>query len=263
MRNKVRPKSIFGRYSSALFIFVASAESFAQTSGYATRPRAVVPFVGCVSEGMSGHVDAPSGDPLRLALLSRDAARLAYFVVEPGLATLAPRGWHCVNIYGSSGADVLITPQLMDVNTAVETIQNKHSDGPAVALTYSSGFTSGREEVASVVSRVFPAHRSLIRNAAANNETKPVFPGPFATDRLKYISQESLEFVTPAGKMGIGTLLAPLHPASQPISGVQILVRNRGDCCDLISLSIRLPSADSDLVPLLIRQEQRESKKHR
>jgi hypothetical protein len=229
-------------------------------------PSSVVPFIGCESEGMSGHVDAPSGKPLRLRISQKNAARLAYYSVLPGLSALAPRGWHCIDIYGSNGADLLITPQLMDANAAVEALQGRKLDGPAVVLTFSNGFSSGREEVASVVSRVFPAHLRLVRDAARNAEIDvpvPAYLGPFPGDRLRYRSSESLAFTTPAGRQGIGTLLAPLQPSTQSIYGVQILVKDRGDCCDLLSLSVRLPSNYSDVVPILQREVQRESDKYR
>jgi hypothetical protein len=151
----------------------------------------------------------------------------------------------------------------LDAKAAVKAFQNRGLDSPAVILTFSNGFSSGRDEVSSVVSRVFPAHRRIVIDAAADDEMKPQFPGPFPADRLHYLSRESLEFVTPAGQEGLGTLLAPLVPAAQPIEGVQVLVRDRGDCCDLVSLSVRLAPHDADLVPIIMREVQHESKKDR
>ena len=68
-----------------------------------------VPFVGCPAEGMSGPEPAPATPPADAFIPTPDAGQLALYAAA-GLHVLAPRGWHCVEIYGSGGAFLLVTP---------------------------------------------------------------------------------------------------------------------------------------------------------
>ncbi len=211
---------------------------------------------------MSGHVKAPPPATKRLALSTEIAERLAYYSVQPDLAVLAPRGWHCINIYGSNGADLIVSPRLLTPSAAVRVLRSKSLAGPAVVLAFSNGFTSGRDEVATVVSRAFPAHKKLVDEAADEyDRPHPAPQTPFATDRLHYLSPELVEFETPQGETGLGNLLAPLRSDDAlPISGAHILVPDRGDCCDLVSVSARLAAADSSLATFITRQAERDAK---
>jgi hypothetical protein len=61
----------------------------------------MVPFVGCISGGQADLLAAPTGTTKAL-LISPDAAQaLAYYQCALDIGVLAPRGWHCLGIYGS------------------------------------------------------------------------------------------------------------------------------------------------------------------
>ena len=162
--------------------------------------------------------------------------------------TLAPRGWHCFNVYGSDGAFLAVTPEAMGYDAIVAILRSTGFEGRAVIHNYTLGFTSGRDEIAPVIQRVFPAHMKFARNAAANNdEPPPHYVGPYPEDRLRYLSNEAVEFETPAHREGIGTLQSHLRPDDGEIVGAHLLVLDRGDCCDLVSVAVRLPATDRAL----------------
>ena len=76
-------------------------------SSTARRGQAVV---ACPSDGMLGPVAAPAA-PTRPG---KAPAGLALYVIPRDLSVLAPRGWHCVGLYGSSGSFLIVTPEPHD-----------------------------------------------------------------------------------------------------------------------------------------------------
>jgi len=207
---------------------------------------------------MSGPVEAPKGKFKRILGEPGADSTLAYYSSGEGVGALAPRGWHCFNVYGSDGAFLVVTPEAMDDKAIVATISSGFK-GQAVIYNYTNGFTSGRDEIEPVVQHIFPAHMKLARNAAANNDQPPPhYVGPYPQDRLRYLSSEAVEFETPPHRDGIGTLQSHLRPDDEEIVGVHLLVRDRGDCCDLVSVAVRLPAADRKLASAIIRQVERD-----
>src|SRR5689334_20720696 len=103
-----------------------------------------VPFVGCPSDGQTGPISAPQpiGTP---KLPARAAAKLAFCATDHA-SVLAPRGWHCIGLYGSSGQTLIVTP---DRHQAEEFFASEPVSihGPAVQMTVSEGGTSGRLSV--------------------------------------------------------------------------------------------------------------------
>ena len=148
----------------------------------------------------------------------------------------------------------------MDDEAIVATLRSTGFKGRAVIYNYTNGFTSGREEVAEVILRVFPAHMKFARDAAAvvDDRPRPHFLGPYPQDRLRYLSGEAVEFETPAHREGIGTLQSHLRPDDQGFLGAHLLVRDRGDCCDLVSIAVRLPSTDRTLASTIIQPVERD-----
>src|SRR5581483_10908295 len=68
-----------------------------------------IPVVGCESDGQQGPVEAPSGQD-RAMSVSKDAAqRVAYYKAEEGVGVVAPAGWHCFGVYGSSGSSLYVS----------------------------------------------------------------------------------------------------------------------------------------------------------
>lgn len=217
-----------------------------------------VPFVGCASDGQVGPRKAPHGKtksvPLPLAL----ANQLAYYQAEDGSGVLAPRGWHCFSTYGSSGSSLFVAPQTID-SKLVFLEKWKGFSGPVVQISDSLGGTSGRFEVASIIARVFPAHKAFVANVVAEGiQTAADFPSvPYPKDKLRYRSKEVVEYETPPQTDGLGTR-SRLQKSNKAITGVEILSGPNVQL-DLVSLFVRLPQVSEDLTRAIVQQTEREA----
>jgi len=203
-----------------------------------------------------GPLKAPTGATKAFAISNLASRRLAYYKAESGPGVLAPRGWHCFGTYGSSGSSVYVTP--VPIHPGIFFSDEwKGLTGNAIQLSVSYGGTSGRFEVARIISRVFPKHMDFVKNVIAEGiETANDFPaGPFPGDTLNYKSNDIVEFQTPANGSGLGTE-SRLLKNDHPIEGVAILV---GEDTDLIQAAIRIPTKDIDLVPLIVHQVEHEA----
>jgi hypothetical protein len=189
---------------------------------------------------------------------ARTAKRLAYYQAENPPGVLAPRGWYCFGLYGSSGSDLYVTPQPIKWD----------SDGPSsttwagitrpvVQASFTYGGTSGRFEVAKVIARVFPARKAFVENVLKEGmEPASDFPfGPYPKDKLILQNDQIVEYQTPAHSEGLGTV-SWLRANGYPISGVAIL---QGAEPDLVSLRVRLPSDMNDLTSSIIQQFERDN----
>ncbi len=195
-----------------------------------------VPFVGCAADGALGPREPPRKHAGAPPVGSQAAGRLAYYATDD-LGVLAPRGWHCLGLYGSSGLTLLVTPQS---HPASELLGPRFKlSGPAVALSYSYGGTSGRFAVAQVAARLFPAASPFVQKVAAEGVAGAA-PRPPATNPravLRRVDSTAVEFVTPANRDGIGTS-GLLAAETEPIAGAAILLT--GDAPDLVKLDVRL-----------------------
>lgn len=231
-------------------------EIFSQTTP--ATPTAVnqVPFVGCASDGQTGPRAAPTGKSKVVAISPAAALRLAYYKAQYGPGVLAPRGWHCFSTYGSNGNNLFISPDPID-SKLLFSDDWKGFSGPAIQISYSSGGTSGRFEVAKVIARVFPAYKQFAQNVIAEGiEPASDFPsGPYATDKLTRRAKNIVEFDTLANSAGLGTD-SRLLPNASPIDGVAIIT---GADTDLIQLSARVSAKDRDLIPLIVKQVESEA----
>ena len=82
------------------------------------------------------------------------------------------------------------------------------------------------------------------------------FPfGPYPSDKLTYRGKSVVEFETPANAEGLGTD-SRLQMNASLVNGVAILA---GKDTDLIQLSARLSGHDRDLVPVIVKQVEREA----
>ncbi len=214
---------------------------------FAAEAAQIVPFVGCPSDGQQGPVAAPKGQPKALDIEPAAAKGLAWYQARYGAGALAPRGWKCFSLYGSSGTTLAIAPsgKLDDSSQPIA--------GPAVVLTDDDGGTSGRFDVAKIAARVFADKaKAFVDSVIAEGvEPKENFPaGPYPSDKLIYKTPTLVEFSTPAGKDGLGTA-DRLAKGALPVIGLAKLV-GQADGPDLDLLSVRLPASQADLAPAIV-----------
>lgn len=208
-----------------------------------------VPFVGCASDGQLGPVAAPKGEAKSVAIGAAAASRLAYYQAQNSFGVLAPRGWTCFYLYGSSGASLIVAPsgKLDDFDLRLA--------GPAVVMSVDSGGTSGRFLVAKYSARLFPREeQAFIAGVIAEGiEPKANFPfGPYPKDKTTYKNARLLEFETPANADGLGTS-DRLQKSAQPIVGMATLKGSAGEP-DFFLLTVRLPVDQAGLAPAIVGQ---------
>jgi hypothetical protein len=127
----------------------------------------------------------------------------------------------------------------------------------AIIISLTNADTSGRFEVARVVAHVFPGHSEFVKKIIMEGiEPSSEFPfGPYPDDKLRYRSNEMVEFETPGASVGLGS--GPfLRKDPPPIRGVVALL---GDESSLLHLSLRLPAVDAPLADAIIQQAEREA----
>jgi hypothetical protein len=212
-----------------------------------------VPFVGCAADGQMGPEAAPSAGIVTPAVPMPAAPRLAYYASKY-FHLLAPRGWHCFALYGSSGTVLFVTPE--QHGTDLFDWKNKIR-GPVVELSYTLGGTSGRFQVAQTAARIFPIAKSFIEdviNEGLEPKTDFVF-GPYPADIIARRSQTVVEYFTPEGSDGLGTSDGRIVKGDLPIHGITIL--RPQDDMDLVMLAVRLPSDFQDLSSAIIAEVER------
>jgi hypothetical protein len=210
-----------------------------------------VPFVGCASDGQTGPQEAPSGTTISVSISLEAADQLAYYTSGQEVGVLAPRGWYCFGTYGSGGDTLFVSPQ--SINTAsLFSAERRGFSGPAIEISYSSGGTSGRFEVAEVIARVFPAYKPFVTRIVEEfGQPASSFPfGPYPKDILTYKGKTVVEYKTPAQTEGLGTH-SSLKKNDSPIYGAAILI---GQTPDLLLLSVRLPPDLAGLTSAIVRQ---------
>jgi hypothetical protein len=210
-----------------------------------------VPFVGCESDGQMGSLKAPHGQSKSVVLPADMAKKLAYYKAENGIGILAPLGWHCFGTYGSDGSTLYVSPEPINTVDVLSSSWKGFAD-EVIQSSISNGDTSGRFQVAAVIARIFPVHRSFVRDVETEGiESESSFPsGPYPKDKLTYRSQEVVEFETPSNVEGLGTH-SRLQKNNNPISGVAILY---GPELNLLQVSLRLSGTMNDLSKVIIQQ---------
>ena len=197
---------------------------------------------------MSGPVPAPVTPPMRSRIPEVYGSRLALYAAE-GMNVLAPRGWHCIELYGSGGAFLLVTPR--DYTLATLPDANRLT-GPVVELSLLSGENSGRDQVAEVFSRLFPFKREFIRGVAENYDTPPHYAhGPFPGDRTVRRSAAEVDYTTPPHRDGMGTYESRLRPNADPIVGTATLAQVQG-VDSVVLLNVRLPRRQRALSQVIL-----------
>jgi hypothetical protein len=200
---------------------------------------AAVPFVGCASDGQMGPLRAPRAGPAPHVAPAL-AGRLAFYR-SSALGVLAPRGWHCIGLYGSNGAILIVTPAAY---RAEDFFSNRAAPrGPAIQLTQSDGGTSGRFDVAALIARLFPAHIAFARRVAAEGIGDPLPTGPYPSDRLDRRSAREVRYLTPGGRRGLGTENR-FARGTEPVRGLVLLLGDEADDePSALKLDVRLPDA--------------------
>ena len=203
-----------------------------------------VPTVTCPSDGQQGPQPAPEPRGSVVDLPGEVAANLALYIAAEGLGVLAPRGWNCLELSGSNGTILIVTPER-------HTLEDAHDlRGPAVQISHSFGGTSGRFAVAEAIARLFPEQMDFANEVFAEGIVDPpVPPGPFPDDELQRLNANAVRFTTPAARPGLGTA-SLLIPDSDPIHGLVVLVGSEEP--DLVQVNVRLPARQSDLVPFIL-----------
>lgn len=253
--------SLLGVGSVILLALAACAQFWPSTQAIAAaaspqKPGAHVPFVGCRADGQVGPVNAPNGESRVLPIAAEAAERLAYYKLEEGFGVLAPRGWYCFGVYGSSGYALYVSPQQINTDNLLSTTWSGFT-GPVIEIAGENGDTSGRFGVARTIAHVFPTHRAFVEKVIEEG-TEPAssFPfGPYPKDKLIYRSKEMVEYQTPANTDGLGTN-SRLKKDANPISGVAILM---GETPDLLLLSVRLSPNLADLTSTIVQQVERDA----
>jgi len=244
------------QFASLTILTIAALSLSAQTTKN-TVPLVTVPFIACPSDGQLGPQPAPTPQSRPLALAPSTALQLAYYQAAEGQGVLAPLGWHCLQLIGSDGDFLYVTPSVI---TAEEMYKPswKGFTGPAIQLSFSIGDTSGRFEVATVIARVFPKYKSFVTNVIKEQiEPASDFPlGPWPHDRLRYLNDHAVEFTTPAHTAGLGTSSRLLRNA-HPISGVAIFFP--GSDNNLMQLCVRLPPTLVSLASIITHQVELDS----
>ena len=211
-------------------------------------PAATVPMVGCPADGQLGPKPAPKNGSKQMALDARTASALAYYR-SADIGVLGPRGWHCLELYGSNGTSIYVSPEAMDAKT-VFMGKFQGFSGDAIQINVNLGETSGRFDAAKLIARLFPQDRVFVDKVIAEKlvpASQFVF-GPYPTDRLVRKSEAMVEYETPAGKKGLGTD-SWLLPNASPIAGMVFL----GEDDSVLSLSVRLPP-EGHLTQAIIRR---------
>lgn len=211
----------------------------------------VVPFVGCAADGQTGPAEAPVGTGKLVQIDEEIARKLAYYKATFGPGILAPRGWHCFNVYGSSASLTFVAPEAIPENQMLMD-DWKGFKGSAVQISEVYGGSSGRFNVARVMARVFPKYKAFVQRVVDEGlEPADSFPsGPFPEDHLLYKNDRIVEYTTPANTKGLGTM-SRLKGNDRPIVGAAMLVH---DDPDMRNVSIRLPPELANLSPYIIQQ---------
>lgn len=234
------------RFALALALLVAA------TPAEAREKLVYVPFVGCPADGQTGYIPPPKSGQSP-SLPARLARQLAYYGYDNGPTVLAPRGWHCVGLYGSSGSSLIVTPERHKADEFFHSERPADVRGPAIQVSISYGGTSGRDEVAQGIARLFPAHRDFLRKVIKlDREIGYALDLPKArrTDVIRRRTATFVRFTTPAKYEGEGTH-SRLLAGNLPIDGIRQLFDFQ-DGPDLLGVDVRLPASQAHLLePIL------------
>lgn len=205
-----------------------------------------VPVVVCPVDGQVGQ-QTPNKEPrsIRTTIPEGQASHLVYYRGLQGhenVHVLAPRGWRCIGLYGSSGDTAFIVPP------NVNPLQKDRFRGPAIEVRFRHGGTSGRTSVADTAGPLFPVAGQFIDEVEANfPSTEKYRRTPWPNEQVTRISERLLTFFDPPSVTGTGSQ-GRLAPSRLPIQGVVAFTEES----NLWSLAVRLDEVDAALGPTIL-----------
>jgi hypothetical protein len=221
------------------------------------KPLVRVPLVGCPSYGPTGLMSVAKDADKAVQISASAAAKLAYYKSEWNPGVLAPRGWKCIGMSGTTGVVLVVLPQDLKTNDLLS-LARRDIVGPAVQVRQSDKNRFSREWIAKVCAKVFPKYKTFTKSLIKEMDLLPAsdFPfGPFPSDKLIYKSDRTVEYRTPPNLKGLGTM-DRVKAYTRPIQGVAIL---KGQPDTLMFLAARLPADMDELAPSIIQQAEREN----
>lgn len=208
----------------------------------------ITQFQGCPADGQTGPVAAPTVLPTPFALAAPLPAGLTLYASQD-LAAVGPVGWHCLQLYGSSGTFLMLRPEAFPQSdrAALEA----QTGGPGIQVSSTFGTTSGRFDVARTVARAFPNYQAYVQSVIQEGiEPASHFPsGPYPDDQITREGDRDVAFTTPPHTTGFGTE-SRLIANNSPIQGLLHLTTAH----DLMALQVRLPPSQSHLTQTVIEQ---------
>jgi hypothetical protein len=161
---------------------------------------------------------------------------------------LAPRGWHCFEVYGSDGQWLFVAPE--QLRSEQLDVDRPGFRGPVVMFGYSFGGTSGRDTVVGRIARYFPRYRSFIGHVREMGLLFDEPPsGPYPGDRILSRTATRIRLLTPAGTRGQGSVEF-LAPSRLPTESLVML--EPGDEMSAATVSVRLPRGQAALAPFIL-----------
>jgi hypothetical protein len=234
--------------AAAILLLTASAEAGGVT----------VPFVGCPTDSLTAPFAAPKGNPVSVSLDAKPASRLAFYKSQIDQGIIGPRGWHCLSFKAASGWVTIVMPHEPSPPTMLRYPAFHPIKGPAIQITHLDGLSAGRLDIAKLSARYFPQHEFFVKFVIAT-KVKPAseFPqGPYAGDKLINHRQDIVEYLTPAGKEGLGTAYR-LVPGDLPIQSFAATVGPDEELHGFV-MGVRLPKSDNDLAPAILAWAERQ-----
>lgn len=177
-----------------------------------------VPSVGCPADGQLGPLAPPSVSAQVIHPTTALPGPVAYYKGAQGVGVFAPAGWHCFVVYGSAAVTTMVTQKPI-----LSSLSNLSPlNAPAITLTIFDGGTGGRFDVASYCFMLFPdLSREFVKQVEAEKfvSKKDIERSKYPDDKLKYINESLVEFMTPANKRGLGTQ-GYINMGDTPVSGL-------------------------------------------
>lgn len=223
-------------------------------AGFAPPPSLSVPFVGCASDGQDNPLPPPTGKAVKVEIDQALASQLAWYKADGAPGVLAPRGWTCFSTHGSLGASLFIAPTLPSGEEILHPWRGM--DGPGIQLSVDFGGTAGRFGVARLIARYFPERIAFTQRVIEEGiEPARNFPaGYLPGDRIRRINPNLVEFDTPRGVEGQGTM-SWLRVNNLAIHGA-VKIEGADVEPETVQLSVRVQPAMADLVaPIIARFE--------
>jgi hypothetical protein len=144
-----------------------------------------VSLVGCPSYGPTGLMSVPKDADKAVLISAGAAAKLAYYKSEWNPGVLAPRGWKCIGMSGTSGVVLVVFPPEIKADDLLP-LARKDIVGPAVQVRQSAKNRFSREWIAKVSTRVFPAFETFTKDLIKEMDLPASdFPfSPYPTDSI-------------------------------------------------------------------------------